>query len=411
MTCNRTVHVAVPVLNEPDTLLKCLEGLRAQNYSLIELWFCVNQPESWHTCADRQTICHTNQESLQLLQSQPGLHVIDKCSPGNGWDDKKAGVGLARKTLMDQIAETASPSDLILSLDADTWCPPDYVADAVQVFTSHPATIALAAPYYHRLTGDTRLDTAMLRYELYLRYYTLNMWRIGSPYNYTALGSAICLPVKEYRRMGGMSPRSSGEDFYFLQQLTKLGRVRHWIPSAVYPATRTSDRVPYGTGHALSLKRDGAGGHRYPLFSHEHFDDVGQTLNGLKDCYDTSKELPLTDFLKSQLNTDDPWATLRANHNTPERFLRACHERLDGLRTLQYLKAAYTLNPIDDTTALIHWMKRTDHPSTFTTDLEHWSRELTRHPLEEQTVHSLDRLRNLLRDMEHHYRKRDDDTD
>ena len=410
MTSNRTVHVAVPVLNEPDTLPECLKGLREQSYPQTKLWFCVNQPDSWQADPEKTPVCSSNAESLLLLKSEPGVHVIDRTSPGKGWTDKKAGVGQARKTLMDKIAESAEPHDLIVSLDADTWCPPDYLQDTVNLFATHPTTIALAAPYYHPLTGDASLDIAMLRYELYLRYYTLNMWRIRSPYNYTALGSAISLPVKEYRRMGGISPRSSGEDFYFLQQLTKLGRVRHWLPSVVNPATRTSDRVPYGTGHALSLKQSGTGGYRYPLFADTDFDKVGETLAGLADCFHESQQSPLTDFLKKQLNTEDPWATLRNNHNTPERFVRACHERLDGLRTLQFLKASFATTPTDDTSALIQWMKRDDHPGTFRPALDDWSERLIVTPLDDQNVTSLNTLRDHLRDMEHHYRHLDHET-
>ncbi len=91
----------------------------------------------------------------------------------------------------------------------------------LNTFKHHPDAVALSVPYYHNLTGDEEKDRAILRYEIYMRYYAINLWRIGSPYNFTAVGSAMALPVWAYRAIGGITPHKSGEDFYFIQKLRK----------------------------------------------------------------------------------------------------------------------------------------------------------------------------------------------
>ena len=127
---------------------------------------------------------------------------------------------------MDAICAEAAPRDIIVSLDADTLTPPGYLRSLILSFNQHPAACAIAARYYHPLTDDGAVTRAMLGYEIYMRFYALNLWRIGSPYSFTALGSAIAVPVSVYRRVGGLTPRTSGEDFYFLQKLTKQVKSR-----------------------------------------------------------------------------------------------------------------------------------------------------------------------------------------
>jgi len=48
-----------------------------------------------------------------------------------------------------------------------------------------------------------------------------------------------------------MNRRKAGEDFYFLHKLVLLGPYGNISSTTVYPAARTSDRVPFGTGAAM----------------------------------------------------------------------------------------------------------------------------------------------------------------
>jgi hypothetical protein len=310
---------------------------------------------------------------------------------------------------MDAISALAEPDDLIVSLDADTLVPPGYLRSVADVFARHPSACGIAARYFHPLTQDQAVTRAMLGYEIYMRFYGLNLWRIGSPYSFTALGSALALPVRAYRQLGGLTPRTSGEDFYFLQKLVKHGRVLHWSDAPVAPATRKSWRVPVGTGQAIVAACEGTHAGRYPLYRPALFDRVRETTQAFPDLFRGAAETPLNGFLREKLATIDPWQPLRENHKTLERFVRACHERLDGLRILQYLKGEYRRAPSDDRATLIDWLDR--HGSALPgteQEVERWRLELEKRPLEELSVPELDAIRRMLFAMEDGYRKADD---
>jgi len=400
-------HVAIPVQDEVEHLADCIDALRAQDGARFIVWFCVNQPEAWQQDPDRLAICEANQVCLRLLRGITDLdiRIIDRASRGVGWPPKRAGVGHARKELMDAISAEADPNDLIVSLDADTLVPPGYLLSLGAAFARHPNACGIAARYFHPITEDDAVTRAMLGYEIYMRFYALNMWRIGSPYSFTALGSAIALPVRVYRQVGGLTPRTSGEDFYFLQKLTKNGRVLHWTDDPVAPATRKSWRVPVGTGQAIVAACEGDYADRYPLYPPELFDRVARTTAAFPDLFAGHVETPLDDFLREKTNTDDVWQPLRENHKTLERFVRACHERLDGLRILQYLKAEYRRAPSDDTATLIDWL---DQHGGAEADASRWRRVLDERPLAELSTPELDGIRRMLFTLEDQYRRQDD---
>ena len=197
-------------------------------------------------------------------------------------------------------------------------------------------------PYYHPLSGCDDLDRAMLRYECYMRHYHIGLLRIGSPYAFTALGSAIVCPAWAYRRVGGITPLMGGEDFYLMQKFAKTGQILQRFDApydALYvrPQGRTSTRVPFGTGPAIARGLDTMD-ESYPFYAPEGFDAVKATTDLFPALYDADIETPLSPFLRQQLATDQLWEPLRRNFKTRDRFVHPCHERLDGLRILQYLK-------------------------------------------------------------------------
>ena len=225
------IYVALPVLNEFENIPCFISDLRKQSGNTdFELYVCVNQPNEWWEIEVKINICLNNLQTISYLQkirNESGfpINIIDRSSKGNGWQSKNLGVGWARKTIMDEINIHAKDNDLILSIDADTGFNAGYFLSVIDSFQKFPKATALAVPYYHRLTDDDIANRAILHYEIYMRYYNINLLRIKSPYSFTALGSAIVLPVWAYRNIGGMTPKKSGEDFYFLQKLRKYGNM------------------------------------------------------------------------------------------------------------------------------------------------------------------------------------------
>jgi len=344
-----TLHVCIPAMNERAFLPETLECLARQDIHEFTVTLCVNQPDTWHDIYEKQSICENNAETLEFIRRFNAfpIHLIDKSSKGNGWTANEGGVGSARKTAMDAVVKSAHPSDLLVSLDADTVINPGYLRSIRSNFQHHPSAVALSVPYYHRLTNDERANRAILRYEIYMRNYALNLWRIACPYNFTALGSAIALRASAYRSVGGMTPKKSGEDFYFLQKLRKYGTVLTDNSEKAYPAARFSDRVFFGTGPAM-IKGDLGDWESYPVYHFEIFDRIRQTYDAFETLFNQDIETPMSPFLRALFKEQNLWGPLRENFRDPRKFIRACHEKVDALRILQYLKTEQSLSQKTD---------------------------------------------------------------
>lgn len=332
------IYIALPVLNEMERLPLLMHAIMDQTVQHFRLVVCVNQPDSWWNDPEQINICKENQLTIRHLESleDKRIEIIDKSSAGKGWPPKRSGIGFARKLLMDHISKTANENDIIISMDADTVFGSEYFASVAENLRLNPAASAIAIPYYHKLSYNNELDRAMLRYEIYMRSFAINMWRIRSPYCFTALGSAIALPVWAYRSSGGMTPKLSGEDFYFLQKIVKTGRLLHFNAEIVYPATRLSDRVFFGTGPAL-IKGIEGDWKSYPVYNPRLFERIAGTYKLFDPLFTKDVETPLDDFLTRRFG-ELPWKALRLNFKSKPHFIRACHEKIDGLRILQFLK-------------------------------------------------------------------------
>jgi glycosyltransferase involved in cell wall biosynthesis len=353
------LFIALPVLNENEHLPEFMTCVSNQTYRDFVLFVCVNQPDEWWDDPEKVIICKENQKTLTYLKTIPSFNIviIDKSSKGKGWREKRHGVGWARKTLMDAINAVAGENDIMVSLDADTTFSENYFYSLATTFLRFPDATGLAVPYFHKSVPDEKAYRAILRYEIYMRYYSINLWRIGSPYTFTALGSAMACPVRAYRAAGGMTPKMSGEDFYFLQKLRKTGRLLFWNEEKVYPEARFSDRVYFGTGPAM-IKGNQGDWSSYPLYRWQFFNEIQETYELFSSFLKHTQTTKVTEFLRMQCEDEDPFEPLRNNFHNENQFIRACHEKFDGLRILQYLKTRQKEDPAEDEISLIDFLIR-----------------------------------------------------
>lgn len=334
------LYAALPVMNEPDTLPVTMQCIANQDFKDYKLFVCVNQPDEWwkDKNPDHHQICDTNAETLSWINSlnDSRIQIIDRSSEGKGWIGKNHGIGWARKTIFDQILTFAGNDDLIVSLDADTTFQSGYFSSLMESFAGKKQFSALSVPYYHRLTGNEEIDRSILHYEIYMRTYLISLFLIENPYAFTALGSAICARVGDVKAIGGMTPKMSGEDFYFLQKLAKYKPLAHWNAEPVFPAARLSDRVYFGTGPAL-IKGIKGDWDSYPVYPFELFVKIRDTFRLFRQLFENDIETPIDEFLTTHFGCL-PWPGLRENASTAEKFEKACIQKIDGLRILQYLK-------------------------------------------------------------------------
>ena len=393
------LHVAIPAIDELDHLPVTLDNLAAQRVDYpFTVYVCVNQPESWWNNPDKIDVCQNNQQLIKFIRNYPKLpvEIIDKSSLGNGWGDKNHGVGWARRTLFDHILSVATAEDVIVSLDADTCVKPEYLQSIGENFENRTLT-AVSLPYYHRLTDDDAANRAILRYEIYMRSYLINLYGISSPYNFTAVGSAIAVRVEALRKIGNITPMKSGEDFYLLQKLRKMAPISNWNAQAVYPAARFSARVYFGTGPAM-IKGNEGHWESYPIYHYSLFSSIKDTYLQLAKLYTEDFETPFLQFLKEQYRDDKLWVPIRQNSKTLERFERAFHEKADGLRILQYLKEVNPTQGKTDSVAL-----RENMMHFFDGTIPDFMPE--GYELSDLTIEQLDTIRNMLFEKEMQLRK------
>lgn len=409
------LHIAIPAMDEMEYLPCTLQSIERSVFSgksssepILSVYICINQPDEWwDDTAEHRRICESNAALLRALDEYPIHHpitIIDRSSKGNGWTGKNYGVGWARKVLFDHILNIAAPDDIIVSMDSDTEFGPHYLQSIIENLAHHPQWVALSVPYYHRLTSNDVADKAILQYEIYMRNYALNMLHIESPYAFTAIGSAIAVRAGALRKIGGLTPVKSGEDFYLLQKLTKMGIVGSWNTECVYPAARFSDRVFFGTGPAMSKAALGDLS-SYPLYHHTLFGKVKETYDRTEELYLHDIHTEFLDFLQLQFKQKNLWEKIRRNVKNAGQFKRAFHEKADGLRILQFLKQKQKTDPIPDILSL------SDNLMLFLTDpncSDEMSTEIentlsvinTADTIQSLSIPTLDTIRNTMRKLE-----------
>lgn len=393
------IYVAIPAMDELEGLPLTLHDLQQNKDVPFQIYICVNQPEIYWQQNEKVHFCHHNQQLLDWLlqQNDSRIHVLDYASPGNGWTGKKLGVGWARKVLFDHILSIADDRDLIISTDADTRIRPNYIESIARNFAKHPKLTAISVPYYHPLTQCEANDRAILRYELYMRNWVINLYHIGSPYNFTAVGSAIAMRAGALRKIGGITPLKSGEDFYLLQKFRKMSPISNYNEVMVYPAARFSDRVFFGTGPAL-IKGSQGNWDSYPIYRHELFNTVADAYQQLPILWKKDIDNEFLTFLKIQFKDDNLWQTIRQNVKDLPHFEHAFHEKADGLRLLQFIRHEQLANPDTSERALylnlMQWMPK-QMPQWFHSDSR----------FDNLSVNQMDELRNLLFNYEMDLRK------
>ena len=241
----------------------------------------------------------TNKVELKYLKEGVDILIIDHekifkpYTPSN--------VGLARKIGCDLALAWHSAgtidSDWLSSTDADAILPLDYF-DRIE--KTDPSSKAICWPFSHMPSNDSSLDAACKMYVSHLHHYTLGLTYAKSPFNYHSLGSCISVRARAYAEVRGFPKRDAGEDFYMLNKLRKVGEIKRLTGQCISIATRESDRVPFGTGPAISMIVDSkVTPPEYKLYNPQCFAALKAVINSIPNLWGNTAE-PLRDILEKQ---------------------------------------------------------------------------------------------------------------
>jgi len=305
------IVVVIPCHDEPD-VVSSVQALRdcVPPSCAVEVIVVVNDSE-----ADAPEIKQQNQLTInQLSEWMPqNTDAKFKCFALYHTDmpKKHAGVGLARKIGMDEAVRrlemVENPRGVITCFDADSACDRNYLQEIEGHFQTHANTVACSIYFEHPTHGKVyapEVYTAIVDYELYLRYYVHALRWAGFPHAYQTIGSSMAVRADAYQQQGGMNRRKAGEDFYFLHKFIPHGHFSELKKTRVIPSPRPSYRVPFGTGKAVGdlIETGGA----YLAYHPNVFIGLQffiKKINTLYDIKNESEMIRFTDELPDSIRT------------------------------------------------------------------------------------------------------------
>jgi len=345
--------VMIPCLNEPE-IFRTLESLWSCDpiKSSCEVIVVVNESEN-----STLAVKNFNQETYNQLfdwkrendREKLILHPIYAQSV----NAKHAGAGMARKIGMDEVIRRFNalnrPDGVLISLDADCLVSSNYLQRIESVFNKNKSCFAATLNFKHRAEDmdDLKQKLGIQLYEDYLHYYKKALDFAGFPDSIYTIGSAFAVRAEAYVKQGGMNRRQAGEDFYFLNKLTKLGPITEINDAFVYPSARISDRVPFGTGAAMTkwMNEDGDLTVTYNFAAFLDlkvlFDQVDTLFrNSVDDVFMASLPASIQEYLQV-LEFPIKLAEINKNSSSLSSFRKRFFQFFDGFIILRFLNLAH----------------------------------------------------------------------
>jgi hypothetical protein len=364
--------VVVPAYGEGQSLFDTLgsipRGPRGETLVVVVLNARADSPAAVHE-ANRSSgarLAEAATSSADLGSEPPisalrypngTLVLVDRAGPGRYLPEGQ-GVGLARKIGNDFVLRLHAAgrivSPWIHNTDADTLLSNDAFDQ-----TAGLEDDGLAAALYffeHRFGDDPDLALAARLYEISLRYYVLGLAWAESPYAYEAMGSCIAIRPWAYAAVRGFPRKNAAEDFYVLDKLAKAGSIARLAGTPFLLDGRISDRVPFGTGKALSQLTGTKGALAgFRLYHPATFAHLAAWLRALAAVATSGgrleaalEELPhenpffKADLLVGSLEKMGAFSAMReviARSGDAATMLRHFHTWFDAFRTLKLIRA------------------------------------------------------------------------
>ncbi len=247
----RNLAVCVPARDEAERLPRLLDALARQTHPHFIVMIALNNT----TDGSREAIS-------KACIRHPDLKVlVDETD----FAPAEVHAGSARGRAMNLAADLAGPDGLVLTTDADTRPPPDWIAQnlagmqrgpdivggRIVIDESEPlpepiaAVIRLADLYWARVRAiEDSIDPVP--------------WD-APPRHGDHTGASLCLTVPAYRRCGGIPPVASGEDRALVRAVVRQGgRLAHPIGVWTRVSPRIDGRAAGGMAAHMRRLQDGA---------------------------------------------------------------------------------------------------------------------------------------------------------
>jgi len=277
-------YVCIPASNE-EPFLSLIDQLHSQFTDHALFIFFNASADASHEVKLKNEQCYTAIKEHLMVLNMDCLMLLD-----NAIAPKIAGVGYARKTIMDRAAEECNhaESSWVSGLDADCSIDKNYLSSLDHYFDSMPDIQGASIKFAH-LYSDPKTDPHIHYYESHLRYLKLALQWAQFPFYYHTVGSSMVVRASIYKKAGGMNHKKAGEDFYFLQKIMPHG-YGEINDTCIFPSSRMSDRVPFGTGRAMgSMINEDHWIKPYPILA---FKQLRVLMEHIQNLYQTPLKTP-----------------------------------------------------------------------------------------------------------------------
>lgn len=254
---SRLAVVAIPAHNEARDIIECLAALALQRdgagapiaQGSLEILIFANN------CSD-ETAALARLASLAIPHP---VRVVEEDMP-----EGQRNAGWARKRAMDlaaiRLAEVAPIHGLILTTDADSRVSPTWFAATLREFEKGVDCVAGyidAIPAEYLALGDKFLTRGRLE-DTYLRYIAEIVARCDPkphdpwPNHRVSSGASLAVTAAAYAAIGGLPPRTVGEDAALTETLGRAGfKVRHSMDVSVATSCRFDGRATGGAADTM----------------------------------------------------------------------------------------------------------------------------------------------------------------
>ena len=344
--------IVIPLYDEAkDCLEQVFRHVPTDNCLVIAV---VNSPTNANQNAQARSC-----ELYRHILGQTNVLCVNRCTDGKQIPHKQ-GVGLARKL----------GSDIALRLFADgrIKCPWIYQTDAdatlpSQYFLNPPEQRGMCVFRHRHVSQDPHLALAAQLYDQHMAYYVDGLHWAQSKYAYPTMGSAMAINVHTYAAVRGYPRKNAAEDFYLLNKAAKIHPVIVRDDITIEIQARTSARVPFGTGPALTkiinsleIASDGS---QYLSYHPKSFTLLRQAIEFL-DQYSAQVLTANTKVaeLLTALGFDKIAAKVHARYPDQARRHKVLQDWFDAFKTLRFIHEArryYPDQPLIDCLSTTTW--------------------------------------------------------
>ena len=186
-------------------------------------------------------------------------------------------------------------------------------------------------------------------------------FQAGFPFAFHTVGSAMVCTSDSYLKKGRMNKRKAGEDFYFMQKFIKDQVCGNITETTIIPSSRSSDRVPFGTGRAIMKYQDQE--YKATTYNPKSFFH----LKSFNEFIDTFYDQPNIEYNSQSSTLHEFLQNIKFDVN-----LKSCLKHTANKQS--YLKRFYQYFDAFTLMKCLHYM-RTEFPDIYISDAAHFYTE------------------------------------